>query len=190
MTASSQTPSATSPVTSASSVAPSSAAPSPSKSPTVQQQKAFVQPVQYLTSPWFTGRQFVGINYGCTDAPFYVHDPRCPGNEGFHHGIDISMPFGTPIYSNVDGVVVTGGIGNSYGPLAFRIRSGGRDYLLGHVSQARVKNGSQVRRGQLVALAGDLGAPDGSHLHFEVRPAGAPYTSALDPLPYLEAVRG
>src|SRR5439155_12783114 len=72
--ASSASVSPTASVTASSTTAP------PSSSPAVRQQKAFVQPVQYLTSPWFAGRQLVGINYGCTDAPFYVHDPRCPGN--------------------------------------------------------------------------------------------------------------
>jgi murein DD-endopeptidase MepM/ murein hydrolase activator NlpD len=43
-----------------------------------------------------------------------------------------------------------------------------------------------VRRGQRIALAGDSGAPDGCHLHFEVRRAGGGLSSAVDPAPWLD----
>ena len=46
------------------------------------------------------------IGYGCTPAPYYDHDPRCPGAQGFHHGIDVAMPCGTPLFSAVGGVVL------------------------------------------------------------------------------------
>jgi murein DD-endopeptidase MepM/ murein hydrolase activator NlpD len=45
--------------------------------------------------------------------------------------------------------------------------------------------GDVVRPGQLVARAGDEGAPDGCHLHFEVRRAGTGLAGAVDPAPYL-----
>lgn len=38
------------------------------------------------TSPWFAGARRIMIPYGCTEAPYYAHDSRCPGDEGFHHG--------------------------------------------------------------------------------------------------------
>ena len=42
-----------------------------------------------------------------------------------------------------------------------------------------------MRRGRLVARAGDEGAPDGCHLHFEVRRAGGGLSTAVNPAPYL-----
>ena len=42
-----------------------------------------------------------------------------------------------------------------------------------------------MARGEVFARVGDSAAPDGCHLHFEVRPAGGDYTSAVDPLPLL-----
>ena len=149
------------------------------------QQPAFVRPIIYLTSPWFPGVRFVGINYGCNPTHYYPHDARCPGRQGFHHGVDISMPVGTPIYSNVRGRVLKGGLGDAYGAKAFRIRIKNRDILLGHVSRVLVRSGQRVSPGQLIAFSGNLGAPDGAHLHFEVRRRGASFTGAVNPRRWL-----
>ena len=141
------------------------------------------------TSPWFTGSHRVMIGYGCNTAPWYAHDPRCPGRQGFHHGIDVAMPCGTPLLSAVDGVVVdpssAGSPGSAYGAHPFRIRSGGHDVLIGHTIQVFVDPGQHVHVGQRIALVGDSGAPDGCHLHFEVRRAGGGLSSAVDPARWL-----
>jgi murein DD-endopeptidase MepM/ murein hydrolase activator NlpD len=131
------------------------------------------------SSPWFGGRHRRMIPFGCTRAPYYPASPRCTDGRGFHHGLDLDMPRGTPLYSNVRGRAVTVGIGSAYGAQALIIRSRGRYYLLGHLSVRYVRNGQWVRRGQLVGRAGQNGAPDGPHLHFEVRPAGGVYTQAV-----------
>lgn len=134
------------------------------------------------SSPWFAGRHKIMIGFGCTPAPYYPHDPRCPGVEGFHHGIDIDMPAGTPVFAAVTGVVVsTRDDGSAYGEQPVKIRAGGMDILLGHLERSYVTVGQTVHRGELVGLAGQSGAPDGPHLHFEVRPAGTDYRSAVDP---------
>ena len=141
------------------------------------------------TSPWFAGAHPVMIGYGCTVAPYYSHDPRCPGRQGFHHGIDVAMPCGTRLFSAVRGTVVdpasAGAPGAAYGPYAFRIRTGAVDVLIGHVRKVYVDPGDAVRPGQLVARANDQGAPDGCHLHLEVRRAGTGLAGAVDPAPYL-----
>lgn len=145
-------------------------------------------------SPWFEGKHRIMIPFGCTRAPYYSPDPRCPKNRGFHHGIDVAMKCGTKIFSNVRGHVVSrsapGTLGAAYGAKAFRIRAHGRDYVFGHVRRVYVSAGERVGRGDLIARAGALAAPDGCHLHFEVRPKGTGYTSALRPwdLLHLRAV--
>ncbi len=137
------------------------------------------------TSPWFAGSHRVMIGYGCNTAPWYAHDPRCPGREGFHHGIDVAMPCGTTLFSAVDGVVVdpssAGSPGSAYGVHPFRIRTGDHDVLIGHTIHVFVRPGQRVHPGQRIALAGDSGAPDGCHLHFEVRRAGGGLDTATDP---------
>jgi len=141
------------------------------------------------TSPWYAGAHRIMIGFGCTAAPYYAHDPSCPGREGFHHGIDVAMPCGTPLTSAVTGTVLEpsapGSPGPAYGVDPFRIRvgdgPGARDVLVGHTRTVFVHPGERVRPGQRLALSSDSGAPDGCHLHFEVRPAGGGYESAVDP---------
>ena len=50
-----------------------------------------------------------------------------------------------------------------------------------HARRLLVRPGQRVRPGQVVARSGRLAAPDGCHLHFEKRPRGAGYLSAVDP---------
>ena len=40
----------------------------------------------HYTSPWYAGAHRIMVPFGCTTAPYYDHDPRCPGEQGFHHG--------------------------------------------------------------------------------------------------------
>ena len=130
------------------------------------------------------------IDYGCTRAPYYDPDPACPDGQGFHHGIDVAMPCGTPLFSAVQGVVLdpqsSGRPGPAYGARPFRIRSGALDILVGHARLVLRDPGDRVRVGQRIALASDSGAADGCHLHFEVRRRGGGVSSAVDPTGLLQ----
>ena len=59
------------------------------------------------------------------------------------------------------------------------------DVLLAHTREVFVIPGEQVRVGQRIAVASDSAAPDGCHLHFEVRPAGGDVSTAVDPATWL-----
>ncbi|KAA1419766.1 DUF4232 domain-containing protein [Mumia zhuanghuii] len=133
------------------------------------------------TSVWFAGAHRRMIPYGCTRAPWYAPSSRCTGGRGFHHGLDIDMPRRTPVYAGVSGRIVTRGIGTAYGSRAVIIRSRGRDVLVGHLRSRAVKHGDRVRKGDLIGRSGARGAPDGPHLHLEVRPARGSYRSAVNP---------
>jgi len=143
----------------------------------------FTDDHRYYASPWYEGAWQEMIPFGCTEAPYYPRDRTCPrARPGRHHGIDTFMPCGTRVRSAVRGVVVRRDLGTAYGRLAFVISTGRYDFVLGHVRRVYVRPGDRVRPGQLVARSGKLAAPDGCHLHFEKRPAGAGYLSAVDPL--------
>ncbi len=133
------------------------------------------------------------IGYGCTPAHYYPHDTRCRGQQGFHHGIDVAMPCGTRLFSGVTGVVLdpgsSGAPGSAYGERPFRIRTAGFDVLIGHARRVFVHPGDEVRPRQRIALASDSGAPDGCHLHFEVRRAGGGLSAAVDPAAMLALSR-
>lgn len=116
---------------------------------------------------------------------------RCTDRRGFHHRLDLAMPCGTKLFAGFRGWVVRTprALGAAYGAKAFRIRNhakgGGVDAVLGHVQRVYVDPGDRVRRGMLIARAGKLAAPDGCHLHCEVRPIGKGHASAVRPHPYL-----
>lgn len=151
----------------------------------------WVEDTHRYSSPWYAGERRKMINFGCTRAPYYDPDPRCTDRRGFHHGLDLAMPCGTRLFAGFRGWVVRpnapGALGPAYGAKAFRVRNHakGVDVVLGHVQRVYVDPGDRLRKGQLIARAGKLAAPDGCHLHFEVRPIGAGYTSAVRPHPYL-----
>lgn len=142
----------------------------------------------WYASVWYPGRHRIMEPFGCTPAPYYDPDPRCSHHEGYHHGVDIALPCGTEITAGVSGRVISpaspGTPGSAYGSTAFRIRTAaGQDVLIGHARTAFVHPGDRVRRGERIALAGARGAPDGCHLHLEVRPAGGGYQEAVSPMP-------
>ncbi len=143
----------------------------------------------HYSSPWWAGEHRTMIGYGCTRAPYYPPDPRCTGGHGFHHGIDFAMPCGTRLFAGRGGRVVShSALGPAYGtnPLLFRNRRLGVDFLLAHTERVYVRPGDRIRRGDLVARANDSAAPDGCHLHFEVRSVGGGVDDALRPQPHLD----
>src|SRR4051794_5013894 len=151
----------------------------------------WVHDKHFYFSDWFAGKHRKMINFGCTKAPYYDPSPRCPDDEGFHHGVDVAMRCETRLFAGRRGTVVRpdapGSLGSAYGPYAFRLRNHRLrvDFVIGHVSHVYVSPGDHVAKGTLIARASDQGAPDGCHLHFEVRPQGTSFDSAIRPLKYL-----
>jgi hypothetical protein len=140
-------------------------------------------------SPWFAGAHRIMVPFGCTSAPYYSPDPRCRGGHGFHHGLDVAMPCGTPLYAAQPfRVVANDSLGPAYGdrPLLLRNRTQGWDLVIGHTRRVYVREGQLVRRGTLFARASDSGAPDGCHLHFERRAVGGGLSTATWPRPLLD----
>jgi murein DD-endopeptidase MepM/ murein hydrolase activator NlpD len=155
----------------------------------------WVRDKHFYFSKWYAGKHRKMINFGCTKAPYYDPSPRCPHQEGFHHGVDIAMPCETKLFAGVRGTIVRpdapGSLGSAYGPYAFRIRNHRLhlDFVIGHVLHVYVRPGDHVAKGTLMARASDQGAPDGCHLHFEVRPQATSFDSAINPMRYLDLRR-
>ncbi|WPF66763.1 MULTISPECIES: M23 family metallopeptidase [unclassified Corynebacterium] len=102
----------------------------------------------------------------------------------FHKGIDIANAEGTPIKAVLDGTVIDSGPASGFGQW-IRIRhDDGTVTVYGHMSTLAVAVGERVTAGQTIAGMGNLGFSTGSHLHFEVHPAGG---DAIDPVPWLAA---
>jgi len=97
----------------------------------------------------------------------YRNYPR----KGFHYGIDIAVPYGSPIFASASGEVVkvTFGWGGGYGNYLIIYHGGGYSTLYGHCSRIIISNGQSVKAGQVIAYIGSTGFSTGPHLHFEVR---------------------
>jgi murein DD-endopeptidase MepM/ murein hydrolase activator NlpD len=98
-----------------------------------------------------------------------------------HTGIDIGVPYGTPIRAAASGQVIYAGWMDGYGNLVFIDHGRGISTGYAHQSSIAVSNGQAVTQGQVVGYVGCTGHCFGPHLHFEVRVNGTP----VDPLAYL-----
>ena len=104
------------------------------------------------------------------------------GNVGFHPGIDISAPQGTPIRASAAGTVVVAGSQGGYGNAVILDHGDSLSTLYGHMVSVGVKPGQQVAAGDVIGFVGSTGISTGPHVHFEVRVHGV----TVDPLPTLK----
>ncbi|PYM39709.1 MAG: hypothetical protein DME12_18530 [Candidatus Rokuibacteriota bacterium] len=99
----------------------------------------------------------------------------------FHSGLDINAQPRTPVRAPAGGTVFFAGTQPEYGVTVIvdhgqEIRS-----LYGHLSQALVKHGERVERGQVIAYSGNTGRSSGPHLHYEILVKG----HSVNPRAYL-----
>ncbi len=90
----------------------------------------------------------------------------------FHGGIDIAAPSGTPVYASRSGNIAFSGEKGGYGKLVVIDHSFGYETLYGHLSEIRVTEGAEVKKGDLIGYVGSTGRSTGPHLHFELRKNG------------------
>ncbi|MDO5372114.1 MAG: M23 family metallopeptidase [Corynebacterium glutamicum] len=103
-----------------------------------------------------------------------------------HNGVDIANAIGTPILAAMDGTVIDAGPASGFGNWVRLQHEDGTITVYGHMETVEVTVGQTVRAGDRIAGMGSRGFSTGSHLHFEVYPAGG---GAVDPAPWL-AERG
>jgi murein DD-endopeptidase MepM/ murein hydrolase activator NlpD len=117
--------------------------------------------------------------FGCTNFGLEPSTNGCPG--GFHSGVDLASPQGTPVYAAAAGIAYPLPDYQYYGNHVLLQHSGGLATVYAHLVAMNVAWGQRVSRGQLIGWVGSTGNSTGPHLHFEVRFAGQP----VDPEPYL-----
>lgn len=130
---------------------------------------------QELASP-FPGhdwQQNITSRFGWRIDPFKA-------NLSCHKALDIAMPQGTPVYSVMEGEVITG-TDASYGNFIKITDSQGNVTLYAHLSSFSEPVPQRVRVGQVIGYVGCTGAATGPHLHIEYRKGAA----KLNPLFYL-----
>jgi len=92
----------------------------------------------------------------------------------FHHGQDITVKSGSPVYAPADGEIkrayYVGGFGNH-----IKIDHGlGYTTLFAHLSKLKVKHGQKVKRGEIIGYSGNTGRSTAPHLHYEIHYNGEP----------------
>lgn len=101
-----------------------------------------------------------------------------------NEGINIAVPEGTSIRAADSGVVAYAGNElKGYGNLILIRHDNGYVTAYAHASEIFVKRGDTVKRGDVIAKAGQTGSVSSPQLHFEVR-KGA---TALDPMKFLSS---
>ncbi len=94
-------------------------------------------------------------------------------------GINLAVPEGTPIKAADDGVVAYAGNElKGYGNLVLIRHSDGYVSAYANASKLMVTRGEHVRRGQVIARAGQTGNVNSPQLHFEIRKGSTPVDPA------------
>jgi murein DD-endopeptidase MepM/ murein hydrolase activator NlpD len=102
--------------------------------------------------------------------------------KGGNEGINIAVPEGTPVKAAEGGTVAYAGNElKGYGNLVLIRHPNGYVSAYAHNGALNVKRGDTIKRGQVVATAGQTGNVSSPQLHFELRKGSTP----VDPTPYL-----
>jgi murein DD-endopeptidase MepM/ murein hydrolase activator NlpD len=103
-------------------------------------------------------------------------------NGAQNDGINLAVPEGTPIKAADDGVVAYAGNElKGYGNLVLIRHANGYVSAYANASELLVKRGDTIKRGQVIANAGQTGNVTSPQLHFEIRKGSTP----VDPIKYL-----
>lgn len=84
------------------------------------------------------------------------------------HGIDIATRTFHPVYAPADGIVINTKKEEDFGNLLEIDHGNGFVTRYGHLSRFEVAEGDIVRKGKIIAQAGNTGHTTGTRLHYEV----------------------
>lgn len=102
-----------------------------------------------------------------------------------HAGEDVSLPAGTPVIAYEGGTVRVRNDPEGYGNYVDVVDARGYRHRFAHLSRTSVRDGQTIPAGTVLGHSGSTGRSTGPHLHWEVRPPGAPefgFDGAVDPL--------
>lgn len=111
--------------------------------------------------------------------------PNSSYSSGFHGGLDVAAPSGTPLFALGEGVAYRGydptGAGNWV--VVYSLEGYYYEYL--HLREpARFGNAQYVQQGDVLGYVGSTGQSTGPHLHLNIGKG-----SNLDPLAFMEGAR-
>jgi len=134
-------------------------------SPRITWEGAFVWPIEpRITSAFGTRRSYGGQV------------------TGFHTGLDLGAPAGTPVLAPAPGVVLATEALQVRGNAVFVDHGAGVVSGYYHLTEIAVQPGQQVAAGDVLGSVGSTGLSTGAHLHWEIRVLGV----AVDPVEWVE----
>lgn len=104
-----------------------------------------------------------------------------PRSGGFHPGLDLAAPYGSPVRAAAGGIVIYAGRYFDYGNMVdIRMRDG-KVTRYAHLAKIakRVRKGAVISEGGILGAVGTTGHAHGAHLHFEVRVYNKPVNPRL-----------
>lgn len=104
------------------------------------------------------------------------------GEWSYHNGVDLQVPYGTPVHASDGGIVAFAGWDDSYGYHVIIDHGSLFRTLYAHNDELLVSTGDKIYQDQIIAYAGSTGYSTGSHCHFEIQYDG----SAVDPENYVD----
>jgi murein DD-endopeptidase MepM/ murein hydrolase activator NlpD len=110
-----------------------------------------------------------------------------PRGSGFHYGIDMLAPTGTPIWAVKSGSVQYT-LESAGGLVAYLSAVDGNVYYYAHMSEIIGDGDRGVGQGEPIGRVGQTGNATGPHLHFEIRLGGI-NGERTNPYPTLRILR-
>jgi murein DD-endopeptidase MepM/ murein hydrolase activator NlpD len=117
---------------------------------------------------------WVTSEFGYRSSPF-------SGAKEFHKGLDIATRMGVHVVAPADGLVCEVAYDRDVGHMVKINHGYGMTSWYGHLLRTPVKQGSMVKRGDIIGYVGNSGRSTGSHLHYSVTLNGIP----INPRKYL-----
>ena len=103
-----------------------------------------------------------------------------------HYGTDFAAGTGTPVRATGDGKVVHASKNGGHGNYVKLDHAGPYTTSYSHLSKIAVKNGAQVKQGDVIGYVGSTGLSTGPHLHYEFRVNGKAVDAMKVDLPNVE----
>ena len=100
-----------------------------------------------------------------------------------HNGLDTAVPEGTGVIAVKSGTVTEVRTSATYGKVLEYETKDGYRVMYAHLSKVLVKQGEEIKQGQVVAKSGNTGLSTGPHLHYSLWKG----ETLLDPMEYLSA---
>lgn len=110
----------------------------------------------------------VPVEYTRVSSHFGYRINPVTNRYGFHGGLDLAAPEGTPIFAAFTGTVTKVARSDARGNYIVLSHGSGLETLYCHCSEIVAQEGENIRNGEVIAKVGSTGQATGPHLHWEV----------------------